>query len=475
MKTRMHFDDVAWEESERITDSWVEWLLADEDTLRAIGHLILKHRSGVPEELGDPKAGYFNISFRMKYLDGSSVIIRFPKPGATMFPEEKIRNEVAAIRYIQKHTSIPVPSILYCGTAEESPPRMGPFIIMEYIEHETNMSRALNMPGLGIEDRPRLDPNIDIEKLKMLYGQLAEILLQLNKLSFPRIGSLEQVNNGTYEVTQRPLSIHMNELVRLGTLSRSSLPRGTFESASSYFDALADLHMEHLTHQRNDAIDSATDCRRKYVARQLFRKLSSDRQLTASARHPDSSFKLWCDDLRPSNVLLNADLQVVGVIDWEFTYAAPAEFSAAPPWWLLLEQPEYWPGGINEWTKVYDYRLKSFLKVLSKREEILIESGRLSEEQRLSGHMRESWRSGDFWVSYAARKNFAFDAIFWQKLDERFFGPGTLDESWKERLKLLDDNQKQDMESLVEKKLKEMESWVLAWEPDEQSEPSLQV
>jgi hypothetical protein len=39
-------------------------------------------------------------------------------------------------------------------------------------------------------------------------------------------------------------------------------------------------------------------------------------------------FKIWCDDLRPANVLLNENMQIVGVVDWEFTYAAPAEFSS---------------------------------------------------------------------------------------------------------------------------------------------------
>ncbi|PWY80878.1 phosphotransferase family protein [Aspergillus sclerotioniger CBS 115572] len=407
----------------------------------------------------------------MKYADGGSAIIRFAKPGATMFPEEKIRNEVAAIRYIQDHTSIPVPFILHWGTAEESPPGMSPFIIMEYIDHESNMSRVLNMPGLTIEDRPRLDPNIDPAKLEMLYGQLADILLQLNRLSFDRIGSLERVDEFTYQVTRQPLSIHMNELVRLGTLPRSSLPHGTFETASSYYDALAELHIDHLTHQRNDAIESDTDCRRKYIARQLFRKLSGDRRLTSPTQHPESgSFRLWCDDLRPSNVLLNADLQIVGVIDWEFTYAAPAEFSSAPPWWLLLEQPEYWPGGLEEWTGIYDYRLKTFLKVLIAREDTLIDSGRLSEDRRLSGPMRQSWQSGDFWVSYAVRKSFAFDAIFWQKLDERFFGSTTTPEdSWKKRIELLDDKQKEEMQFIVEKKLAGMKSRVLTWQPDEES------
>ena len=405
----------------------------------------------------------------MKFQDGGSAIIRFPKPGVTMFPEEKIRGEVAAIRYIQDHNSIPVPFIIHWGTKEESPLGLGPFIIMEWIDHEMNLTKALNTPGLGIEDRPLLDPNIEISKLEMLYGQFADILLQLNKLSFPRVGSLERIDDFTYEVSNRPLSMHMNELVRLGTLPRSKLPEVTFESASSYFDTLAELHIEHLKHQRNDAVDSVTDCRRKYVARQMFHRLAQDRRLTASISKYDSGpFRLWCDDLRLSNVLLNADLQIVGVIDWEFTYASPVEFPSAPPWWLLIEQPEYWPDGIEAWTKVYENRLQTILKVLIERENALISSGRLEKEHKLSGAMWESWHSGDFWVSYAARKNFAFDSIYWQEIDPRFFGSTEdIELAWEKRVEQLDKKGKQSMESFVQQKMQDMEKRVLAWDPNE--------
>lgn len=51
--------------------------------------------------------------FQIAYSDSSSTIIQFPKPGTTMFPEEKVQNEVAIIQYIQDHTSIPVPFILH--------------------------------------------------------------------------------------------------------------------------------------------------------------------------------------------------------------------------------------------------------------------------------------------------------------------------------------------------------------------------
>lgn len=50
MDPRMDFDDAAWERSEDIADSWIHNLFADEDTLRAIGRLIVKYRKGVADE-----------------------------------------------------------------------------------------------------------------------------------------------------------------------------------------------------------------------------------------------------------------------------------------------------------------------------------------------------------------------------------------------------------------------------------------
>ncbi|KKK17955.1 hypothetical protein AOCH_007160 [Aspergillus ochraceoroseus] len=453
MQSRMNFDDVAWEQSEVIEDAWIAGLF-ETDTLKEIGNLIVKHRKGVPVELCDATAGGFNVCFRMKFEDSGSAIIRFPKPGIGMFPEEKVRNEVAVMKYLRDHTSIPVPVIIHWGTKEESPPGLGPFIIMEYIDYAMDLSTALNTPGLDIKDRPVLDPHIDNDKLEMLYGQLADILLQLSRLSFPRIGSLSQIDDSTWEIARRPLSINMNELHL-----HISKP-------------LAELHTEHLTQQRNDAVDSADDCRRKFVARRLFRKIARDGRLTSSFPKDSGPFKIWCDDLRPSNVLVDADLKIVGVVDWEFTYAAPAEFSYAPPWWLLLEQPDYWPDGIEAWGKRFEHRLQTFLKVLLEREAAALEQGNLKEDQRLSGPMQQSWENGDFWVIYAARKNFAFDAIFWRKLDDRFFGPSGVSEQdrWKERIDLLDQEEKNYMEEFVSRKLEEMKERILAWEPEEGSE-----
>lgn len=102
-----------------------------------------------------------------------------------------------------------------------------------------------------------------------------------------------------------------------GGLPRSKLPSldTTFNTSSSFVEALADLNIEHLVHQRNDSVESADDCRRKFVARQLFRKLARDKRLTKPLLEK-GLFKIWCDDLRPANVLLSENMKIAGVVDW---------------------------------------------------------------------------------------------------------------------------------------------------------------
>lgn len=473
----MPYDDFSWEESEDVESAWLRAIL-NEPTMRAIGEFMIRYREGNPTEMCDPKTGAFNIIFRMKYEDGGSIVIRFPKPGCSMFPEEKIRNEVAAMRYIRSHTSIPVPRVLHWGTREESPLRLGPFIIMDYIDHHTDASKVLNTPGLSWQDRPRLNPHISLDTLEMLYRQLADILLQLSKLEFPEIGSLAEVTAANWEVRHRPLSLHINELVRLGTLPRRKIANSTYATSPEYLEALAQLHADHLEHQRNDSVESEPDCRRKYVARRLFSKLVKERRPPLPPP-PSGPFRLWCDDFRPTNVLLDADLQIVGVVDWEFTYAAPAEFSFAPPWWLLIEMPEYWPDGLAGWKKTYESRLETFLKAMRDAEDSAIAARTLRQDQRLSPKMRASWDSGEFWLMYAARKSFAFDAIFWQELNPRFLGPAAGDvlpppppeHAWLASVGDMDHEEKAVMEDFVERKIQSLETMVLAWDAVEEDFP----
>lgn len=193
--------------------------------------------------------------------------------------------------------------------------------------------------------------------------------------------------------------------------------------------------------------------------RQLFRKLASESRL-ADDRFNHGPFKLWCDDLRPANVLVDDDHKIAAAIDWEFTYAAPAEFSLSPPWWLLLTAPEDWEAGLDDWVEKYEPRLATILRALEAKETEFMEQGRLTESGILPSRMRESWESGQFWVTYAARRTWAFDAIFWRFLDERFFGKNESGD-FMERAKILPREQNDAMEHFVTRKLQEKEEATL--------------
>ncbi|KAK8005934.1 hypothetical protein PG991_012231 [Apiospora marii] len=256
----MDKDDMIWEKLDEAVEQ-CEQTLRKATTCKEVKRLILQYRPGEVRGLHEPVKGTYNFVYRLKYEDGSSALMRVPIPGVVPFPEEKIRYEVATMRYVAAHTTIPVPHVYHHGTAAAFPSGLGPFIIMVHIDHHQNMSRELLDPERD-EERPILDPNVSEVKSELLYGQM------------------------------------------------SILPTKTYTSSDEWYRALADLHMAQLVLQHNDAVLDEDDARVKYVARQV---------------------RLFSEDLRPANVLLDKDLRVVVVIGWESVYAAPPNSATTRP------------------------------------------------------------------------------------------------------------------------------------------------
>jgi hypothetical protein len=284
----------------------------------------------------------------------------------------------------------------------------------------------------------------------------------------------------------------MNNMIQLANIPHAALPpeKTTYNTANQWYKTLAEMHLAQLTFQHNDIVSSRNDCRNKYIASQLFCSLAKKGRLStfgfaeddwsaqSSTMHtllpaPSGSgaFRIWCDDFRPANLLLNKDDDIVGVIDWEFTYAGPIQFVLDPPWWLLLEVPEMWSSGIEDWRAKYEMRLGTWL-ASTKWAESVADSGSSSLASSLSTYMHASWNTGRFWLNYAARKSWAFDAIFWKYLDERFFGhreEGVQEEDlWKTRVHLLGEREKIAMEAFVERKMEESSKRILVnWQPSD--------
>ncbi|KAK3302830.1 kinase-like domain-containing protein [Chaetomium strumarium] len=428
---------------------------------------IHKYRPGIPQRFGRIVRGSYNAIFPLFFTDGTAAALRVALPGVNAFPDEKVRVEVATMRYIEKMTSIPVPHVYHWSTADENPLGLGAFIIMDYVHDERSLASVLKDPTAE-EPEQYLDPNIPTDKLERMYRQLASSILELSKLEMPKIGSLH-----------RPLTVDMNELVKSGGIP-----------PSEWYEALADMHVAHLTFQRNSAVESADDGRDKFVARHLFRQAAAKGQ-QESQRAGQETFKLWVDDLRPQNVLVDAGLNIVAVIDWEWAYFAPAQFVYDPPYWLLLERPEFWYGTVLEWRDKFSRVLDVFCRALRSLEEEQKKGDGEEEEWSITEHilalsldpetaaqteetpvvplserMRESWKSGTFWEDYAARRCYGFDPIFWEFLDERFFGKNA-EGGYEGRMNLLSDKVRRRMHLFVDRKMEESkEERIEEWDPE---------
>ncbi|PWY88189.1 hypothetical protein BO70DRAFT_385428 [Aspergillus heteromorphus CBS 117.55] len=426
----MDFDDIALA---RFDDLKKEWVSQCSKSAQGICDLANRYRQRDDCLLRSMHSGSFNFSFRLHWEDdGEDWLIRFPLRGKSMFLDEKIIGEAVLMKYLREKTNIPVPEVIAYGAGDENPTGLGPFIIMTWIEGR-KMSDVLRKEG-GSEKEEVLDPHINEAVLESLYGQMAGILLELWKLDFDRIGCLAlDEGTGEFQITKPPITLATNELIRTCGLDHVSTSSRVYNSSVEYIHSLLTLQSTHLTQQRNSIYD-AEDCREKYTCRHLMKAIALN-FIPTSSEETHGPFKLFCDDLCPGNVLVNDQLQVVAVIDWEFSYAAPAQFAGSIPWWLLLDQPHRIVSdrGGEGFLELFLPKADAFLRVLERREEEEEEGvgvgvgvgvgGKVGDDgKRLSMCMRASLRDRSAWFALAVRMVHSVDLIYWDLLDEFCWG-----------------------------------------------------
>ncbi|CAD6454133.1 29effb58-6cc6-4fe2-8117-77e55d72f4ca [Sclerotinia trifoliorum] len=306
-------------------------------------------------------------------------------------------------------------------------------------------------------ERQNLDSNVSEQKLKILYSEMAGIVLEMSKPEFTHIGSLVQTENG-YAIGRRPLTKYVNELAMKANLAPQHFPTSNsiYTTSVGYFGSLVEQHMAQLRNQRNDCVKDEDDCKKKYIARCLMLRISH----YIAMKYSTGPFRLFCEDFRPSNIIANTEpFHINAVIDLEFTYAAPAAFTYSAPWWLLLQNPEEWELDLKgTFLPRYKPRLRLFLEALREVEEEQIKSEKLLEDQRLSGHMEKSMENGVFWFCLAIKNSQMFDDVYWTFLDEMFFGP--LDKL-EDRIQFLSEDEKNELQTLYEIKQKQANDGIL--------------
>ncbi|KAL1877901.1 hypothetical protein Daus18300_002254 [Diaporthe australafricana] len=505
-RDKQSFDMLAWDRLDGHWDNTFSWLRYM-STLDVIASAVAK-KAGVPETdvevLGGGTVGSFNAIYPLRMKGNSlDLLVRIPIPHVTQLPDERYAAEAGVLRFIRQNTLIPTPTVFYHGSPSENPD-VSPFLVMEKIQNKWSLSEAFTRPRDPDDpDEPfMLDMKLPKERLLKVYYQVAPLMLQLLRHRFTRIGSLTQTAAGSFEIQSRPVTTNMQGMLAIANIPQCALPakNETYHTADAWYAACCNMISAPLLFQRNDFVTSADDCRNKYVARQIVRRLATEGKLSifgfeedtwseqskkmkadnksgrklcpAPAGSGQAAFPLWCDDFQTGNILVDDGDNVTGVIDWEFTYAAPAQFCLDPPWWLLIEMPEVWILGLENFSARFSKILPTWLEAVEEVEKgVDLESHHL--RQPWSVYMRQSWETGRFWLNYAMRRGWAFDSIYWKFLDERFFGERPKDIAkegyWRSRIELLTVKEKEAMKPFVEKKMDESKERILVddWEEDE--------
>lgn len=109
-------------------------------------------------------------------------MVRLPQLAMVQFPEEKTECEAATANYIEKNTLISTPKVLHSG----EDPKLGFYVIIEYIEHKSDMHTASSVVVRANSDvHDIFNPNIDREKWLDLWFQTARCYLDISQLTFP--------------------------------------------------------------------------------------------------------------------------------------------------------------------------------------------------------------------------------------------------------------------------------------------------
>ncbi|KAJ5374603.1 hypothetical protein N7517_006609 [Penicillium concentricum] len=170
------------------------------------------------------------------------VLIRIPRPykvGEENIPgnvDEKLRCEVATYIWIRENCpDVPIPTLY--GFAFPNG--------QTFCDGRSNALQYLGRAPPG-----------DKTRRQTLFGDIAKIMLSLDRVKLPRIGSLTLDDDGLIELKNRPLTL------RLQTFENEDIPtiprNSTYHSVEPYILDLLQLHDNRIHHQPN-AIHNLND------------------------------------------------------------------------------------------------------------------------------------------------------------------------------------------------------------------------
>ncbi|KAF3899478.1 APH domain-containing protein [Trichophyton interdigitale] len=245
------------------------------------------------------------------------------------------------------------------------PPDLG-YILIECIE--PNRGRMLSDTWANYSNNTTLRTT--------LFQSLARIMLSLARVPLPKIGSFIIDNNGFILLSNRPLTLEIQQLEN--DEIPTDIPRDyIYSTTDSYITDIIGIHNNRLRYQPN-AINNGSDFIQQATV------------LTATR----------------SNIFVDKNWNITSLVDLEWGCSLPIEM-IHPPYWLTgefvdtIKEDEY----KRLWTE--------FIQILAQEE---LDTKR---EPLLSTIMTRGWEIGTFWYSLALQNPFAIFRLFIDRIQTR--------------------------------------------------------
>ncbi|KAL4955158.1 hypothetical protein BDW69DRAFT_193447 [Aspergillus filifer] len=286
--------------------TWVDRVIATRVDGSICAWISTFHPDKLPCQIG---VGFMNGSYNLcqefVYEDNTAGVLRLPRVFSIRREyAEKILVEVEAPSMIREKTDIP-----------DNPLDLGPFILMDFID------------GVSLFD-------VFGDRQSRLLKD--DIMLQLYQINFDHISSFPTRKTGA-RIPIRPLTLKAHGIHHEGGVDTFGDRSEDFNTVTEYLEYSLRKDEHQLKSQVNSAIGRFS-VREAYATLDILRSLMRDLVHSHCDRGP---YKLIYDDFGLGNMIVKSrdDPTIVGVIDFEWVYAGPAQVFASGPWWLLGEPP----------------------------------------------------------------------------------------------------------------------------------------
>lgn len=243
------------------------------------------------------------------------------------------------------------------------------YLLLDYVKHGSMLSESW---ATGHQD---------IDRRTNLFRDLSRIILLLAQVPLPRIGSFTIDNRGILSLTNRPLTLSLQQSENSGIPTDIARDQ-TYSCVDDYYADLIGLHDNRIWHQPNSILDQS-DGEAQLSALTMMRALLH-RFTNKDVRQGPFVFALT--DLHQSNIFVDDNWHIISIIDLEWACVRPIEM-LHPPYWLsgqALDHLAY------ENLQAYEIRHAEFLKAFELEERSIAKTV-------ISNHLHRGWKVGNFW------------------------------------------------------------------------------